>query len=111
MELTTQALLICNLLVGLYIAFKVSRKTHPTSSKKSELTIVYFSELHEDKGYFKEESVVKVKGQLVLGELPVGQPFVISEQRFSKVNKEEINNMVEKVAAPLIKAGVAAIAA
>lgn len=101
--LATLSILIC---IASYIAYKIQSFNNP-----AKLSVLYFSEVQETKGYFKEEKILRVKAQLMLGQIPVGQAFVISEQKIETINKEEIKEIVQKFAEPLVKIGVAAIAA
>lgn len=71
-----------------------------------ELQVVYFTETQNREKVFKKESVVQIKGQLLLGGIPVGHPFLLSEQVTETVDKEKVNRLLEEFAGPLLVLGL-----
>lgn len=76
---------------------------------RNRLTVSYFVETNEDKGFFKKTYVCSQKGQLLIDGIPVGGAFTIVEERMSEVDSERINMMLEEYAKPLLDMGMAVV--
>ena len=93
---------IFNTLICGFLAYRLT--TVKTALK--ELQIIYFTETRSKDGFIKKESIIQIKGQLLVGGIPVGPAFLISEQASEQVDKEQINRILEEFARPLISLGL-----
>lgn len=95
-------LLTINVAVGIFVAFRfISAK-----SAFRDLQVVYFTETRTKDGFIKKESLVQIKGQILIRGLPIGHPFVMIEQVSEEVDKERVNQILEEYAKPLLSLGL-----
>lgn len=93
--------------IGLLVA--VSMYYQQLKFARKRLTVSYFVETNEDKGFLKTTYICIQKGQLLLDGIPIGAAFAIAEERMSKVDTERINAMLEEYAKPLVLLGMASV--
>ncbi len=103
---TFETLLLILLAINTGICGFLAFRFVSVKSALRELQIIYFTETRSKDGFLKKESVVQIKGQLLLGGLPIGRPFLISEQVSEEVDKENINRILQEFAKPLIALGL-----
>lgn len=96
---------LCNLLLTAVMVFKF------TALKKSvrDLQIIYFVEEHEVSGFIKKQKRVQVKAQLQIGQLPIGNPFLVSEQVTETMDQVRVDTLIENFAKPLSALGIKVI--
>jgi hypothetical protein len=93
--------------VGLLVTFVMYRQQVKTLQKR--LTVSYFIETQEDKGFLKSSFTCLHKAQLHIDGIPVGTAFTISEEKTSEVDNDRINTMLEEFAKPLLEIGIASV--
>ncbi len=71
-----------------------------------QVRIEYSHDAFESKGLLKNKKKVTFKGQLYIGEFPVGTPFVIAEHQLEEINEERIERLLNEVIKPLIQLGL-----
>ncbi|HXH31373.1 MAG TPA: hypothetical protein VNJ01_11215 [Bacteriovoracaceae bacterium] len=91
-----------NLLLTSVMAYKYCKLK--TEVKKVHMK--YFTEVTETDRMFKKEKMVKIKAQVYLDDLPIGESYTVSEDRTEVVNKEEIHKTIKSFAAPLTRMGI-----
>lgn len=101
-EVLVVLLLALNLAVVGFVAYRILS----VKSALRELQIFYFTETQNREKFLKKESVVQIKGQLMLGGIPVGHPFLMSEQVTETVDKEKVNRLLDEFAGPLLALGL-----
>lgn len=67
---------------------------------------MYFSDISEINGFVKKQKRVQVKAQLMIGEIPIGGTILVSEQITETVDKQKIEEIINKIAKPLIDLGI-----
>jgi hypothetical protein len=82
-----------------------------TSLKRSvrDLQVVYFVEEHETNGFIKKQKKIQIKAQLQIGNLPIGSPFLVSEQISETVDQDRTTALIENIAKPLSALGIKVI--
>jgi hypothetical protein len=73
---------------------------------KGNWTTQFFIEEQIDKGFFRNDHIVRYRFQLLLNGFPVGQPGTISEETCRVVDKEQVNRSLQEFAKPLLDAGL-----
>ncbi len=77
-----------------------------TQHKLNQIKVVYSHDAFESKGFIKNKRKVTFKGRVFIGELPVGEPFVLSVHEFEEVSKENVDHYVKNYIAPTIHGAV-----
>lgn len=103
---TFEGLVITLLLVILAVVGFVAVRIFSVKNALRELQVVYFTESQSREKFLKKESVIQIKGQLLLGGIPVGHSFLMSEQVTETVDKEKVNRLLEEFAGPLLALGL-----
>ncbi len=101
-QLLVLILLSLNLALGSFIAYRMLS----VKSALRELQVMYFAETLRKESLIKKEVIVKIKGQLLLGGIPVGQAFVLTEHVSEVLDKDKVNLLLNEFAKPLIDLGV-----
>ena len=70
---------------------------------------MYFTEISDVTGFIKKQKRVQVKAQLLVGDLPIGHPFLISEQISETVDEKRVTELIENIAKPLSAIGIKVI--
>ena len=73
------------------------------------LNVKYFHEVSDVSGFIKKQKKIQIKAQFYIGEIPIGQPFLMSEQITEDINEERIKKIIDDIAKPLSTIGVKAI--
>lgn len=94
-----------NLLITAFLLFKAGLFRRSIQ----DLKVLYFTEITDQNGFVKKQKKIQIKAQLLIGEVPVGHAFVISEQISESVDQEKLKLIVEEVARPLARIGIAVI--
>jgi len=97
--------LVINLVITCVLLFRVN------AVRKSvhEIKVMYFTDISDVTGFLKKQKRVQVKAQLMIGEVPIGQPFVMSEQITEVVDEKRVAEIVENIAKPLAGIGIKVI--
>lgn len=76
------------------------------ASRRSQgLSVTYFPEIKENKGFFSDKYNVSYKCQLTINGLPIGVPILLREDSYSEVNHENIHKVLNDYAKPLLEHG------
>jgi hypothetical protein len=75
-------------------------------AKRRDISILYFTEISQNHGFFRGSDHIKYKMQLFVEGVPVANPFTIKEDKFTRSNQENINKILQEFAKPLIDMGV-----
>ena len=73
------------------------------------IKVMYFTDISDVNGFIKKQKKVQVKAQIMIGEIPIGQPFVMSEQVTESVDEKVIKEIVDNIAKPLAGIGIKVI--
>lgn len=73
---------------------------------KGRWTIQFFVEEESSSGLFKNTHIVKYRFQTLHNGFPVGPAGTVSEQRYSEVDKDQVNQLLQDLAKPLLEAGL-----
>ena len=73
---------------------------------KGKWTIQFFSEEQIDKGFFSDKWIIRYRFQLLHNGFPVGPAGVIGEESFREVDKEQVNQVLQDFARPILQAGI-----
>ena len=100
-------LTICclNLAITIFLLFKAGLFRRSIQ----DLKVVYFSEVSEANGFIKKQKKIQIKAQLLIGEIPVGHAFLISEQISESVDEAKLQAIIEEIAKPLARLGIAVV--
>ena len=82
------------------------RKIATAERRFRQVRIEYTHDAFESKGLLKNKKKVTFKGQLYIGEFPVGTPFIIAEHQLEEINEERIERLLNEVIKPLIQLGL-----
>jgi len=74
-----------------------------------DLQVVYFVEENEANGFIKKQKRVQIKAQLQIGNLPIGSPFLVSEQVTEAVDQARVDALIENIAKPMAALGIKVI--
>jgi hypothetical protein len=109
----TQAIILglcsLNFIVLLYLVYEkfFARKPVVMAPNENEkLTIVYFLEEHKKDSLLKKQTLIQIKGQFYLGEIPIGSPFMMSEHTTDVVDQDRLKLLLETVAKPMASTGM-----
>lgn len=95
--------LVCfNVGVSAFLFYQLSNLRKATQGVKA----IYFGEVSEVSSLIKKQKKVLLKCQLLMGEIPVGQPFIVSEQLTETIDKERIDSIIENLAKPIGGIGI-----
>jgi hypothetical protein len=75
-------------------------------ANRKDVGVQYFAEEESSGGLFVTRSIIKYKMQLLVDNLPIGQPSEFSRNSYKKVDKEQVNKILDEFAKPLLQAGV-----
>lgn len=102
MEAVIVGLLSVNLIVTTVLLIKF------VSVKNSirGLKVLYFPEVTEVSGFLKKQKRVQIKAQFMIGEIPIGHPFVMSEQFTETVDEKKVQEIIQNIGKPLAAIGV-----
>jgi hypothetical protein len=75
-------------------------------SKMNVVRVVCFSEIQSSSGVFKDKCVIRVKAQLMVKDVPYGQPFILSEQVTENLDQDRIDQILKNVMIPLSRVGL-----
>lgn len=98
-------LLTLNLVVTAAFFFKFSS----LRSSFRELKVMYFTDVSDVTEFMKRKKKIQVKAQLLIGEIPIGHPFVVSEQITETVDEEKVRLVIDNIAKPLAALGIKVI--
>lgn len=98
LAITNVALLFAVLILWLKVA--------SAERRFKQVRIEYSHDAFESKGLLKNKKKVTFKGQLYIGDFPVGTPFVIAEHQLEEINEERIERLLNEVVKPLIQLGL-----
>ena len=92
-------------LIGFIILYnKISKND---KAEENELKIVYFDEIHVDEGLIKKKYSMKIKQQLYYRGYPIGQPFVVLENKIETVDREQVDKYLKEYLGPVADLGKA----
>jgi hypothetical protein len=77
-----------------------------TEKAKAKLGIIFLAEETLDSGLFRDKYIISYKFQLTLDKIPVGIPGLIKQDKYRKVDKAQVNKMLDEYAKPMIDAGL-----
>lgn len=78
--------------------------TDPARSKDA-----LFYRHYRAKRVCKKAKKVQIKGQLHIGEIPIGHPFVVSEEITETIDLEKLKMLIDVYAGPLLKIGIGVV--
>ena len=57
----------------------------------------------------QKQKKIQIKAQLLIGEIPIGHAFLISEQISESVDEAKLQVIIEEIAKPLARIGIAVV--
>lgn len=96
---------VLNLLITGVLLFRVDAVRKSVHGIK----VMYFTDVSDVTGFIKKQKKIQVKAQFLIGEIPIGQPFVMSEQITEVVDEKRVSEIIENIAKPLAALGIKVI--
>lgn len=75
-------------------------------SNRKEVGVQYFAEEVLNESLFSTKYEIRYKMQLMVDNLPIGQPSEYRRDVIKKVDKQQVNKVLDEIAKPLLDAGV-----
>ncbi|MES2158800.1 MAG: hypothetical protein V4512_13430 [Pseudomonadota bacterium] len=72
----------------------------------NKLTVAFFTEELSESNYFNKRIRLRYKSQIYLNGLPIGSASTLKEDIISSIDREKVDNILEKYALPLLEAGI-----
>lgn len=105
MESVVLGLLLLNIVITAVLLFRVETVRKSIHGIK----VMYFTDISDVNGFIKKQKRIQVKAQLMIGEIPIGQPFVMSEQVTESVDEKVVKEIIDNIAKPLSGIGIKVI--
>ncbi|GJQ22117.1 MAG: hypothetical protein HBSIN02_24720 [Bacteroidia bacterium] len=75
-------------------------------SNRRDVGVQYFAEEELSGGLFSSKHIIRYKMQLLVDNLPIGMPTEFRRDSYKKIDKDEVNKVLDQFAQPLLQAGV-----
>lgn len=100
------AVVLIAVLINVVLTVFLIMKIGAVRRSVQNLKVIYFTEVTDISGFVKKQKKVQVKAQLLVGDIPIGHPFLVSEQITEQVDEAKIKHIVDEIAKPLARLGI-----
>jgi hypothetical protein len=71
--------------------------------RQKPVKFVYTYDIKKEKGVFKDKSKVVFKANMLINDVPYGEPIVLGTHEFSETDDEKLDKLIQLQLIPLLK--------